>query len=198
MKIALYGASGMIGQRILKEAQDRHHEVAAVSRNDQNGDILNPKSVAATAEGQDVVISAFGPGGGDTNLVAQAADSLLAGLAGKKTRLVVVGGAGGLEVAPGVRLVDSPDFPPGLKQLALSHLEAYNRYRANTSVFWSYAAPAAIIEPGQRTSKFRPGGDQLIVDSQGQSRISAEDFAVAVLDEVESPKALHKRFTVGY
>jgi putative NADH-flavin reductase len=198
MKIALYGASGMIGQRILKEAQDRGHQVASVSRTAQNGDILNPKSVAATAEGQDVVISAFGPGGGDISLIVQAADSLLAGLAGKQTRLIVVGGAGGLEVAPGVRLVDSPDFPPAWKQLALAHFEAYERYRANTSVSWSYAAPAAFIEPGQRTGKFRTGQDQLIVDSQGQSRISAEDFAVAVLDEAESPKALRKRFTVGY
>jgi len=188
----------MIGQRILSEALERGHQVSSVSRNDKNGDILNPRSVAATAEGQDVVISAFGPGGGDNNLIVQAADSLLAGLAGKKARLIVVGGAGGLEVAPGLHLVDTPDFPPAWKQLALAHFEAYERYRANTSVSWSYAAPAAFIEPGERTGKFRTGGDQLITDSQGQSRISAEDFAVAVLDEVESPKALRKRFTVGY
>lgn len=198
MKIALYGATGVIGQRIKKEAEQRGHQVTAVSKTDKNGDILDSKGVAATAEAEDVIISAFSPGSGDPNVMVQAADSLLAGLAGGKTRLIVVGGAGGLEVAPGKRLVDTPNFPPALKGLALAHIEAYEHYRVNAEVNWAYAAPAALIEPGERTAKFRTGGDQLIVDGQGQSRISAEDFAVAVLNEVEHPQSLHKRFTVGY
>lgn len=134
--------------------------------------------MAATAQGQGVIISAIGPGNGDGSLLVKATDSLLSGLAGSKTRLIVVGGAGGLEVAPDKRLVDTPNFPQAWKSLALAHIEAYQHYPVNAAVDWAYAAPAALIEPGERTAKFRTGEDQLIVDEKSQSRISAEDFAV--------------------
>jgi len=100
----------------------RGHDVTAVSRSDKDGDILDPKSVAVTAQGHDVVISGCGPGGGDVSLIVKAAESLLAGLADTKTRSIAVGSAGGREIAPGKRVVDSPDFPPAWKSLALAHI----------------------------------------------------------------------------
>lgn len=206
MKIALYGPNGAIGKRILDEALRRGHEVTAVvsdpskfSEVNQNlfvekGDILDPASVASIATGKDVVISAFDPGHGDPRLLVAAARSLVAG---RPNRLIVVGGAGGLEVAPGVQLVDTPDFPAAWKKLALAHRDAFPVYR-NADLDWTYVSPAAFIEPGERTGKFRTGTDQLIVDEAGNSKISAEDFAVAILNEVEHPHFIRRRFTVAY
>ncbi len=206
MKIALYGATGMIGKRILDEALRRGHEVTAVVRApseftevNQNlflekGDIMDPASVASLAIGKDVVISAYGPGHGDPRMLLAAAHSLVAG---HPKRLIVVGGAGSLEVAPGVQLVDTPDFPAAWKQLALAHRDAFPIYR-HAGLDWTYVSPAAFIEPGERTGKFRTGTDQLIVDEAGNSKISAEDFAVAILNEAEHPHFSRQRFTVGY
>jgi putative NADH-flavin reductase len=212
MKVALYGASGIIGQRILNEALSRRHTVTAVVRDPSKvparnsvqvvaGNVLDPQSVAATVTGHDAVITAFGPSGGqDPQTVAEAARALVTGLkaAGVK-RLVVVGGAGSLEVAPGVKLIDTPQFPAGLKPIAQAHSDALDVYRRDgTDLDWTYLSPAALIEPGERTGQFRLGGDQLLTDAQGQSRISAEDYAIALLDEVETPKQVRQRFTVAY
>jgi putative NADH-flavin reductase len=112
-------------------------------------------------------------------------------------RLVVVGGAGALELAPGVQLVDTPTFPAHWKGLALAHRDALPLYQ-NSDLDWTYVSPSAIIEPGQRTGHYRIGTNQLLTDAKGNSHISAEDFSVALLDELEHPRFVRQRFTVGY
>ncbi len=206
MKIALYGPSGMIGKRIMEEALHRGHEVTAVVREaskftevNQNlfveeGDIMDQAGVTSVSAGKDVVISAYGPGNGDPRSLLAAAHSLVAG---RPKRLIVVGGAGSLEVAHGVQLVDTPDFPPAWKQLALAHRDALPIFK-NADLDWAYVSPAAFIEPGERTGTFRTGTGRLIVDEAGQSKISVEDFAVAILNEVERPHFIRQQFTVGY
>lgn len=213
MKLALFGASGTIGQRILREALSRGHTVTAIVRNPSRiierdrkvraveGNILDPESVEASVIGHDAVICAFGPGAHQgVETVIGAARSLIAGLrsAGVR-RLVVVGGAGSLEVAPGVRLQDTPEFPAQWLPIARAATDALEVYRGEgADLEWTYLSPAALIQPGERTGKFRRGGDQLLVDEQGRSRISAEDYAIALLDEVEEPTHVRQRFTVAY
>ena len=211
MQIALFGAGGMIGSRIAKEALDRGHSVTAVSRDPAKltlahpefhkarGDVLDPASITAAVLGHDAVISAFGPGQyGDAQDVVRAARALVAGVkpAGVK-RLLVIGGAGGLEVRPGLQLVDTPEFPAAWKPVAIAHRDALAVYRG-ADLDWTYLAPAALIQPGMRTGRYRVAGGQLLTDAEGQSRISAEDFAVAMLDELEHPHHLRARFTAAY
>lgn len=212
MKIALFGASGTIGQRIAHEAFSRGHQVIAVVRDPTRlglsherlaiaqCDILDPARVAAVVAGHNVVISAVGPRlpGGDPQMLVAAARSLIAGLtrAGVR-RLIIVGGAGSLEVAPGVQLVDTPDFPGAWKDVALAHRDALAVYRM-TSLDWTYISPPALIEPGDRTGRYRTGTDQLLTNQKGESRISIEDYAAALLDEVETPRNIRRRMTVGY
>jgi uncharacterized protein len=211
--IVLFGSTGTIGQRILAEALARGHKVTAVVRETsrtgehranldyRTGDIFSPDDIAAAAVGHDVVVSAYGPGTGDANLLVKAAHSLIGGLTRvEPIRLIVVSGAGSLEVKPGVQLVDTPDFPPAWKPAGLAHREAIEVFRkAGFAGFdWTAVSPSATIEPGTRTGKYRTATDELIVDGQGNSRISDEDFAVAILDEIENPKFAGKRFTAGY
>ncbi|SRR5579884_2343782 len=211
MKIALFGASGTIGQRIAQEALRRGHQVTAIVRDPAGvqisdpqltvtqGNVLDPANVAQVAAGHDVVVSAISPRGQSLQAVPDAAHSLLDGVkrAGVK-RLVIVGGAGSLEVAPGLRLADTPDFPAAWKGIAQAHHEALDVYRQNSDVDWAYASPAAFIAPGERTGTYRLGTDQLVTDEKGESRISAEDFAVALLDEIEQPRFSRQRFTAAY
>jgi uncharacterized protein len=214
MKIALFGATGTIGQRILREALERGHEVTAIARNpsrigEQNarlqtiaGDVTDADSVAKVVAGHDVVINSIGPSQpeDDLNIVVDAAHSLLTGLSSADVkRLLIVGGAASLEVAPGVLLIDAAEFPAAWKGIAQAQMDALDLYRtAQTDVDWTYISPAAFIEPGARIGVYRTGGDQLVVDEKGESRISTEDYAVALLDEVENPKHSRERFTVGY
>lgn len=213
MNIALFGASGMIGRRILDEALERGHRVRAIVRDPSRlegrldgltvevGDILDPASVFARASGCDAVVSAFGvradqgPGA-----VARAARALIAGLKdGGPRRLIFVGGSGSLEVAPGTWVLDVPHFPPDLRPIALDHAHAMEVFRKEGQALeWTYFSPAALIHPGERTGRFRLGGDRLVADAQGDSRISAEDYAVALLDELETRRHVRKRFTIGY
>jgi putative NADH-flavin reductase len=208
MNVVLYGASGMIGSRILQELLSRGHKVTAVVRNPDKvvtpgvkalkGDITDPASVAATAQGAEAAISAFAPPHTQVETLLTATRSLLAGLAtAGVTRLIMVGGAGSLEVAPGVQLVDTPDFPEAWKGIATAHRDVLPILK-EASLDWSYQSPAALIAPGERTGKFRVGGKQLLTDANGESRISAEDFAVALVDELESPKHLRQQFTAAY
>ena len=148
-----------------------------------------------------LLISAIGPdlGKGVGTVLTDAARALLGALAkAKGTRLIIVGGAGSLEVAPGQLLMNLPSFKPEWKPLAQSHADALAVYRAEKAVDWTYVSPAALIEPGTRTGSYRVGGDTLVADKAGNSRISMEDYAVAVLDEIEKPKHSRKRFTVAY
>jgi putative NADH-flavin reductase len=202
MKIALFGAGGTIGQRIAAEARSRGHTVTGLGR---EANVTEAESVARAVAGHDAVVSAVGPGFGPNaqspDMLSKAARALLAGLkmAGVK-RLVVVGGAGSLEVAPGKQLVDQPEFPAAWKPVALAHRDALDVYRAHRDpdIAWTYVSPPALIEPGVRSGKCRIGGDQLLVDARGESRISAEDFAVALVDELENAKNARKRITAAY
>jgi putative NADH-flavin reductase len=216
MKIAIFGAGGVIGKRIASEALRRGHQVTAVARDPAKladadprlqvvrGDALSAKSVAAAVRGADAAVSAVGPGhsaDADLSTVLRSTDALIAGLkqAGVR-RVLVVGGAGSLEVAPGVELVDAPGFPEAWKGVALAHRDALKVWRGPDAaeLEWTYLSPAALIEPGERTGSFRTATDQLVADEQGESRISAEDFAVALLDEIEQPKHVRGRFTAAY
>lgn len=209
-KIALFGATGMIGQRILNEALSRGHEVTAIVRDVTRapaprpllqvkpGDVLKAESVSLAAKGQNVVVSAYGPGTGDPSQIVTAAKALVEGvMADQPMRLIAVNGAGSLEVSPGLQLVDTPDFPNVLKPIALAHREALTIFRAS-AIDWTCASPSAQIEPGEGTGRFRTGTDQLLVDATGKSHISAEDFAAAIVDEIEHPRFQRQRFTVGY
>jgi aryl-alcohol dehydrogenase-like predicted oxidoreductase/putative NADH-flavin reductase len=207
--ILLFGATGMIGRRILAEAIRRGHRVTAVARNTaslgnipgvnvKSGNILDPDVVAGLAYGQDVVVSAVGPKDGDSKMVISAARSLIQAFGHLfETRLIVVNGAGSLEVAPGRQLLDTPEFPAEWKQIALAHRDALDLYRSGAFA-WTCASPAAYIEPGDRTGRYRLGVEELVTDKKGNSRISAEDFAVAVLDEIEQPRFIRRRFTAAY
>ena len=212
-KIMLIGSSGIIGQRVLHEALNRGHHVTALLRDTSGtgehraeldyhtGDIFKPDTIATAAVDHDVVVSAYGAGKGDANLMVKAAHALIEALTRvEPIRLIVVSGAGSLEVKPGVQLVDTPDFPAEWKAIALAHREALDVYRkAGMAEFeWTAVSPAALITPGTRTGHYRTGTDQLLVDDKGKSYISAEDFAVAVVDEIENPRFQGQRFTVAY
>lgn len=216
MKLALFGANGMAGSRIAQEALMRGHDVTAVIRDRYRfslshphlivvvGNVLDPANVAEIVQGHDAVISTVGPGAdkaSDPTLaqdVIKAAHSLIDGLthAGVQ-RLVVVGGAGSLEVAPGVQAVDTPEFPASYRPASVAHREALALYKT-VDLDWTYISPAGIFEPGERTGKYRVGTDQLLVDEQGVSRISSEDYAIALLNEVEQPKSIRRHMTVAY
>ena len=212
MKIAIFGASGRIGSRIVTEALNRGHEVTAIARHPENytleqphlrvtrGDLFNSQDVEAAVFDHDAVVCAYNfTHGAQPSTFSEMTVPLLNGLkqAGVK-RLLVVGGAGSLEVSPGVQLVDTPDFPPAYKAAALAHREALKIYQQEKNIDWTYLSPAAEIVPGERTGKFRSGKDQLITGENGHSLISMEDFAVAVIDELETPMHIRERFTVGY
>jgi putative NADH-flavin reductase len=213
MKVALIGATGYVGSRVLSEALNRGHQVTAIVRSPEKlpqhpqlsaakCDVSNEDAVAEVVAGHDAVVSAFNPGrvSRDNNtLQIEAIRSLIAGMkkAGVK-RLLVVGGAGSLEIAPGLQLVDTPDFPPIWKPGSLATREVLNILRSEQELEWCFLSPSALLEPGQRTGRFRLGTGQLLIDSTGQSKISLEDYAMAMIDELENPKHIRRRFTVGY
>jgi uncharacterized protein len=210
MRLLLYGATGTLGQRILAEALDRGHAVTAVARNPdriqelpgvtlRQGDVLDTAAVAGLADGQDVLLSAVGPGhGGDPCFLVEVAHSLVAAAERTGVRLVVLGGAACPADQPGVQLVATSDFSATWLGLALAHRDALSLYRsAPPSLDWTFVRPAATVELGERTGRYRTGGEQLIMDEHGQSRVSAEDLAVAVLDEVEQPCHHRQCFTVA-
>jgi putative NADH-flavin reductase len=211
MKIVLFGGTGWIGSSILKEALARGHEVTVVTRDPAKlpsqhnltriqGDLFDGYSVEAAARGKDAIVSAFGPGvgGGDPQSLVTAAKALIEGAtkAGVK-RLVVINGAGSLEVAPGVKLIDTPQFPEDWKPLGRAHAAALEVYRA-CHLDWTAISPAGMIQPGERTGSYRTGTEQLLVDAQGNSTISTDDFAIAVLDELEHPNNIGRRMTAAY
>jgi putative NADH-flavin reductase len=213
MKILLIGATGFIGSAILKEALDRGHEVTAIVRHPeklqphaklrpQKGDVYNEDEVARLVGGHEAVISAFNPGWSNPDIYNQQVKGTKAIISGVKKagvkRLLFVGGAGSLEVKPGVQALDLPGFPAEYKQGALATREALNLLRKEPSLDWSFLSPSADLSSGQRTGTFRPGKDQLLVDANGQSRISTQDYAIAMIDEAERPAHVRQRFRVGY
>ena len=214
-EIVLIGASGFVGSAILKEALDRGFKVKAVVRHPEKiktvhkdlivkqYDVSSADAVAEVCKGADAVISAYNPGwknpdiAKETTLVYKA---ILEGVrkAGVK-RFLVVGGAGSLLISPGKRIMDSGLIPesylPAVRALADVYLIDLT---AEKSIDWVFFSPAGIIEPGQRTGKFRLGKDDMIVNEKGESKISVQDYAVAMIDEVEKPSHHKERFTIGY
>lgn len=210
IKIALYGSAGRVARPILDEALTRGHEVTAITRNPdaapfsshanlriEQGDIL--VGVADVVRDHDVVINAIGPPrGSDGRLLIEAAHSLIRGLRGASIRrLLIVGGAGTLEVVPGVRLLDTAEFPSAARPTASAHLAALEVYSAS-QLDWTVVSPAAGFNPGQRTGQYRTTADMLIRDKEPRSWISFEDYAVAMIDEVEHPEFLQRQMAVGY
>ena len=197
MKIVVFGATGMVGSRIAAELEQRGHEVVAATRA-TGVDVRSEDSVAAISQGADAVVSAISARGTDYTL-ADVARSLSDGVrrSGAK-RLVVVGGAGSLEVAPGQRLVDTPDFHEEWKAEALDQADALEVYRGVDDLEWTYVSPAAYIHPGERTGRYRLGGDRLLTLDDGRSEVSAEDYAIAIADLVEQGSHSRERVTAAW
>jgi putative NADH-flavin reductase len=207
MNVVLYGATGNSGGRILQELLSRGHKVTAVARNTsklpstvtaRQDDLSNVETIAAIIQGADAVISAYAPPQDDTDALLGVTERLIASVkrAGN-IRLIIVGGAASLEVAPGVTLLSSGHLPAPWVPIATSHANVLKMVQAS-NINWTYFSPAAFFEPGERTGKFRLGADQLVADSNGQSRISLEDYAIALVDELEKPAYERARFTIGY
>jgi len=210
VKVALYGATGKSGSRILKELVARGHRVIALVRDPAKvsqpdpavriaqDDLSDPKKIAAAIDGAEAVISAYAPPQHDPDSLVGVTRRQVEALGPRgKARLVVVGGAGGLLIAPGVTLVDSGYLPAAVLPIAKAHIRALNVLR-ESPIDWTYFAPAAYFEPGQRTGSFRLGKDELIANDRQESRISMEDYAVALVDELERPQHRRQRFSVGY
>ena len=217
MKIALIGATGYIGSALLAEAVARGHEVTALVSHPEKvpagervhavrADVQDAAALEMQLTGMEVVISAFS-GHAQQDVYGYyvrgiesviAAVKSAAGASAQPPRLLVVGGAGSLDVAPGVQLVDTPAFPAQWKATAEGARQALTLLRAEPALDWTMLSPAAHLEPGERTGQFRLGADQLLVDGEGNSRISVQDFAVAMLDEVERPAHRRARFTAAF
>ncbi|MFW7340477.1 NAD(P)-dependent oxidoreductase [Pollutimonas sp. H1-120] len=212
MKIAIIGATGFVGSALLKEAVARGHEITAlvsspskVPASDKvvalQADVMAQDGLADKLTGHDAVISAFS-GHVQADVLGYYVKGMQTIISAVKQaavpRLLVVGGAGGLEVAPGVQLLDTPTFPAQWKGTAEGARQALDLLRNEPELNWTVLAPSAHLEPGRRTGKFRIGKDQLLADNAGESRISLEDYAVAMMDELEQPAHPRSRFTVGY
>ncbi len=215
MKIAVIGASGFIGSRILKEAIGRSHLVTGICRHPEKitinhpnlktekGDVSVPETIPGLCSGADVIISAYNPGWTNPDIAADTTRVYKIIIEGVRKagvrRLLVVGGAGSLFVSPGLMLMDSGKLPesylPAIRALWNVCTEMLS---AERDVDWAFFSPAENIFPGTRTGKFRLGKDDLIVGSDGKSLISAEDYAVAMIDEAENPVHHRERFTIGY
>ncbi len=202
MKIALIGATGNAGSRILAELSRRGHAVTAIARHPEKvpaladvtalkADAGDVAGLAAALKGHDAVISSVHFTASDPYKLIEAVRASGVG------RYLVVGGAGSLEVAPGVRLIDTPEFPALYKAEAAAGAAFLDLLRKEPKLDWTFLSPSALFAAGERTGKFRLGGDQLLVNDKGSS-ISFEDYAIALADEIEKPAHSRRRFTVGY
>jgi putative NADH-flavin reductase len=209
MHIALYGATGKSGSRILTELLSRGHQVTAIVRHPSKlgaqsglkiveGDVSSSEAIEEKIVGADAVVSAYAPPVNDTDqLLPVTLNFLHAVKVVGVPRLILVGGAGSLEVAPGVPLIASGHIPLEWLPIATSHAKALELLK-KSDINWTYFSPAAFFGPGERTGKFRLGKDSLIADEKQQSIISMEDYAIALVDELETPKHERARFTIGY
>jgi hypothetical protein len=214
MKIALIGATGFVGSAVLNEALNRGYEVTAIARDTSKitaksekltlvtADVYNIEALAKVLKGHNAVVNAFNAGWTNPNLY----DDFIKGsksiqeavkLSGVK-RLLVVGGAGSLEIAPGVQLVDTPEFPAQWKSGATAARDYLNTIKKETELDWTFLSPAIQLHPGARTGAFRLGTDQPVFDADHKSDISVEDMAIAIIDELEQGQFIRKRFTLGY
>ena len=203
MKVAVLGASGRAGSEIVKELAHRGHQVTGVARNPAripigdgitavSGDAGDPAALAPLLKGADAVVSAIMFI--DTDPEKLIATVKTAGV----PRYLVVGGAGSLEAAPGLKVIDTPNFPEAYKAESAAGGRFLDRLRTETDLDWTFLSPSAVFEGGARTGQFRLGGDALLVGADGHSAISFPDYAIAMADEIEQPKHSRRRFTVGY
>lgn len=202
--VAILGITGRAGSRLAAELLRRGHTVTGIARNvaavpAQPGlsvhaaDATFPDALLPLLKGHDALMSATHfAGGSDAAMLINVARQ--AGI----PRLMVVGGAGSLEIAPDLALVDTPQFPELYKAEALAGRVFLQTLRTETNLDWTFLSPSALFAPGVRTGNFRLGTDQLIKDAKGNSSISMEDFAIALCDELENPRHSRRRFTVGY
>jgi len=203
MKIAVIGATGNAGSRIVTELLNRGHQVLGIARQPDKmqprpgltltqGDVKDQASLAELLAGQEAAIHSV-------RFLDTSAQSAIG--AAKKSgvgRFLVVGGAGSLEVAPGTALVDTPGFPPAYKPEASAGRDFLNALKSEHELDWTYLSPSVFFSPGERTGKFRLGKDQVLTGADGQSKISMEDYAIALADEIEHAQHRRQRFTVGY
>jgi len=237
MNIGIFGAGGTIGQRIVAEALSRGHTVTAFARVESRippkregitwklANVLDAESIACVIGNVDVMVNSYGPGPssnasgqyaaeGVEEAIRNAASLVTAARALLKAleqraalRVIIVGGAGSLEVRPGLQGVDSGQglvaalkelgLPEGYKAVVEAHRDALNVYRQSNRN-WTYFSPAHLTVPGERTGRFRLGWNEIVTGADGQNRISCEDYAMALLDEVELPRHVQQRFTIGY
>lgn len=220
MKVVLLAATGRAGSTILSELVSRGHEVTAVARNLDKlpadlppsvhrvrDDLSDADRIAKIIAGADAVVSAYGPSSADpryttdvsyTDQLVDVTKRLIAAVAeAGAPRLVVVGGAGSLFFSPGVTVLDSGYWPAPYVPIATSHTKAFAQLRAS-DINWTYFSPPMMIQPGERTGKFRLGGDDIVKDADGKNHVSFEDYAVALVDELEKPTRERARFTIGY
>ncbi|HEY9003124.1 MAG TPA: NAD(P)-dependent oxidoreductase [Mucilaginibacter sp.] len=214
MNIAIIGATGFVGSAVLNEALNRGYEITAIARDTSkiatknekltliNADVYDTKALANILKDHDAVVNTFNAGWANPNLY----DDFIKGsesiqeavkLSGVK-RLLVVGGAGSLEIAPGVQLVDSPQFPAEWKTGASAARDYLNIIKKENDLDWTFLSPAIQLHPGTRTGAFRLGTDQPVFDADHKSEISVEDMAIAIIDELEQNQFIKRRFTLGY
>jgi uncharacterized protein len=216
MKVVVLAATGQIGRTVLSELLSRGHQVTAVARNPDklpksinrvSNDLSSADRIAEIIAGADAVVSAFGPSKDDprffsdvsyTDQLPSVTERVITAVrkAGVH-RLIVAGGCGSLEFSPGVTVLKSGHWPEKLVPIATSHVKAFAALRAS-DINWTYFSPPMQIEPGVRTGNFRLGGDSLLKDEDGKSRISFEDYAIALVNELEKPAHERARFTVAY
>jgi len=214
MKLALVGATGFVGKAVLNEALQRGYEVTAIARDPKKIEINSDKLTLETADaydsgklaeilkGHDAIVSAFNAGWTNPNLYndflkGSEAIQEAAKQAGVK-RLLVVGGAGSLYAAPGIQLVDTPQFPAEWKAGATAARDYLNILKKEEELDWTFLSPAIHLHPGERTGKFRLGTDEPVFDEKGHAEISVEDMAAAIIDELENNRFVKRRFTLGY
>ncbi|EMA27178.1 NAD(P)-dependent oxidoreductase [Haloarcula japonica] len=212
MDVLLLGASGRIGQRTAAELLERGHSVTGVSRSgtvegiDSDefvavaGDATDPGDIAKLATGHDAVVSALGPSDDESaEVLTEMISAVVDGLRHSGVdRLVWTGGAGGLRVGPETLLIETEDFPAEWEPVARAAIEAYDILSEADDLAWTYVAPAALIEPGERTGQYRTAERELVADEEGDSYISMEDFAIALVDELEAENAVHTYLGTGY
>lgn len=216
MKIALIGATGFVGTAVLQELIARGHAVTALARNPaslsprpslsvQALDVYDVEAVASAVHGHDAIVSAFNPGWSAPDLYAlymkgSAAIVRAAELSFVK-RLLIVGGAGSLFVAPGVQLVDTPQFaehvPANIVPGAKAARDVLSALRANVTLDWTFLSPAALLAPGERSGRYRLGGEELLMAGDSPAGVSVADLAVSIVDELERPRHVRARFTVA-
>ena len=211
MKIALIGATGFVGRAVLAELLHRGHAVSALTRRADalaaapgltvvTADALDAAQVAAAVAGHDALVSAYNPGWKEPaihDLYLQGSRAIIDGARRAGVRLLIVGGAGSLFVAPGVQLVDTPGFPAEWKQGALAAREALRLVQAEAALDWAFVSPPALLAPGERSGAYRLGGDELLMQGAEPAGLSVADLAVAIVDELEQRRHVRRRFTVA-